>query len=278
MNSISQCKPLLGTYVEISLSGEFSDSYLLDKSKEAFAEIGRIQKLMSFHDRDSELSYVNHNAHHRPCGISKDLSFILNFSMELSNLTGGLFDVTIASKMIKAGLLPDHGISLDVDNNWESISLDKRQVYFKKQVQLDLGGIAKGYAVDKAFEKLKGLPFAIVNAGGDLRVNQWENETIGIKVPGDSCARNIVPVRMLNSGLATSAFYYNKKSLVVHNSIAKKSIKTNRSVSVFAPSCMVADALTKVVLLSPKYAEILELMSSHLLIVDNKGHILDRFN
>ena len=61
-NHIKRCKPLLGTYVEVSVSSESDDNALLDITEYVFSEIQRIENLMSFHNPDSELSYVNREA------------------------------------------------------------------------------------------------------------------------------------------------------------------------------------------------------------------------
>ena len=60
-NSISMCRPHLGTYVEVDISADASDDTLIDWSLSIFSEIQRIEKMMSFHELESELSHINKN-------------------------------------------------------------------------------------------------------------------------------------------------------------------------------------------------------------------------
>ena len=78
---IKRCKPLLGTYVEVSVSSESDDNTLLDITEYVFSEIQRIENLMSFHNPDSELSYLNREAYRHSCPISKDMEEVLTAAL-----------------------------------------------------------------------------------------------------------------------------------------------------------------------------------------------------
>jgi thiamine biosynthesis lipoprotein len=122
----------------------------------------------------------------------------------------------------------------------------------------DLGGIAKGYAVDLAIAALElhGVTSACVNAGGDLRVIGPSAWPVSIRAPGDPAAI-AVRLELRNAALATSANYFSAKRL--RGDIAVSPLVDGRdgraltdatSVTVRAPTCAVADALTKVVMAS----------------------------
>ena len=84
--SIQRCKPILGTYVEVSLTGRVPESELIQISEDLFKELERIHNLMSFHDEGSELSLINQNAHQEKVLISADTYAVLNQAIEMSNV------------------------------------------------------------------------------------------------------------------------------------------------------------------------------------------------
>jgi len=159
-------------------------------------------------------------------------------------VTVGAFDITVAPRLIKSGLLPRHGpvSSLVEAGTWEDILMhDESLVALKQSLQIDLGGIAKGFAVDKAVDYLGtlGLTGAIVNAGGDLRVLGKVDSAFMIRAPRDPHG-NSVPAIMLRPALATSAAYFvrqrtglSKVSAIMHPRTSKP-MKSNVSVSVFS--------------------------------------------
>jgi thiamine biosynthesis lipoprotein len=119
---------------------------------------------------------------------------------------------------------------------------------------IDLGGIAKGYAVDAAIEALEraGVRSACVNAGGDLRVLGDVPFDISIRDPRDPVAMAL-SMSVRNAALATSGAYFSRhlidgelRSALIDGRNAAALID-EFSVTVEAPTCMVADALTKVV-------------------------------
>ncbi|MBV1885756.1 MAG: FAD:protein FMN transferase, partial [Parvibaculaceae bacterium] len=174
MNTLSRCKPLLGTFVEVSVSANTSDKELIALSNQAFDEIDIIHRLMSFHDETSELSRLNKTAHLKPHMLSKDMGAVLSQALSLSALTDGLFDVSIGQELVAQGSLPNHLARQHSSGSWKDIVLDEEKVFFKKPLLIDLGGIAKGYAVDCALKKLSSAHSALVNAGGDLACTDWQ--------------------------------------------------------------------------------------------------------
>lgn len=250
-----RCKPFLGTYVDLTICADEPDEVLLDMSEQAFQEIGRIEQIFSFYRSDSELSMLNQDASDYPCIISSEMQDVLETALILSKESSGFFDITIAPHMERHGLLPKTNAARKVDHtaSWEDIILENGKVYFAKNLTIDLGGIAKGYAVDKAFTLLNDYVVDLtINAGGDLRTKLWQGNTVNVKAVDDNGHKSIHNIVMQNSALASSASYYTEHA---HHSIispAQRSpIQDDRHISVFAPSCLLADALTKIAFLSP---------------------------
>lgn len=243
---------MLGTCVDVSIEGPQPLSELIDLTVFAYAEIKRVQDLMSFHDDKSELSRVNKLAVHSQQTISADLATVLEHAMLLSHLTAGDYDVTIAPELIKYGHLP---ASYDVYHqlgSWKDVILLNNTIEFQQDTKIDLGGIAKGYAVDVAFDavmaKQPELTQLVINAGGDLRMLQWQQQRVKLRSPQPG---QFVEVTMQQAALATShPHLHGRLSTIVHKS-RSLSFPEDHSVSVFASRCMVADSLTKVAFVCP---------------------------
>ena len=282
-NIIKRCKPLLGTYIQVEVKGQVNDKFLIEITNKIFSYLEKIQQLMSFHDKDSELTYINNHAYKETCQISTELAFVLNHALELSKLTMGAYDVTIAPLLSKAGILPKiKDRQIDQDANWQDITLNHHKISFNKKLYIDLGGIAKGYAVDYAFEKIDSLIKeynlqVIINAGGDIKMNKWQDEEIAIKFPNLQ-SNKIFTLPMQNKAIATSANYYMQDSpenSAIISAISKEFIKNKYSVSIFAENCMIADSLTKIVFLQKNITQILAHYQSQSLIIDQQGKIVN---
>lgn len=249
-----RCKPLLGTFVEISTEdGEHS----LHAIEMAFNAIEQVQSLMGFHDPDSELSQINARSHLEPIHIHSWTAEVLAIAKEIHIKSQGIFNCGVGHRLVEAGLLPRHirlnnqsfgGIEdlLFIEPNW---------VQSKLPLCLDLGGIAKGYAVDKAVEVLLANDIASgsVNAGGDMRV--FGNLTQDIQIRNPSKPHELLQIGKMKVGaIATSSLYFSKrdadaKSYMV-NPLNQEHIEFSESYSVIANECVYADALTKVVSIS----------------------------
>lgn len=257
MQSVSRCKPYLGTYVEISLVGELPEMELHELCSAAFSEVERIQHLMSFHEEDSELSKLNKLSPTEELTVSDDLLLVLSFAQSLHTASDGVFDIGTASRLIQLKALPQHdfldsgvcGSSADLQ-----IDLEKKSVHKTRPVTFDLGGIAKGYAVDIAFEFLsqqKSLSSIIINAGGDMRVHPHQGLEITLRPPNKvNQVSKVSP--MLAQACATSASSFAPEDLnsFIIDPKDNQCINDSRSITVFAPCCMHADALTKVCFLT----------------------------
>ncbi|MEM7027217.1 MAG: FAD:protein FMN transferase [Pseudomonadota bacterium] len=256
MNSLSRCKPLLGTYVEINIESEKDRETLLTLSTEAFAKIERIEQLMSFHNPDSELSFINKHAFNYPCSLSLETETVIQTALDISQITNGIFDVTIAPVLSAMGLLPDINVDTDESANWRDIDIQNEMIHFNKPLQIDLGGIAKGYAVDLALSIFDDSDDVVINAGGDMKMSQWQNKIVGIRHP-DLSKNKIIDIPMRAAAVATSANYYLDGKSAIISPATKHAIKDDRSISIFADNCMHADALTKVAFLHNQNESIL---------------------
>ncbi len=253
---ISRSRPLLGTLVEISLAGR-SEAVLHDAATAAFEGIAHIHDLMSLQSAQSELCGLNNAPVGTALRVSPHTWEVLALAREISHLSDGAFDVTVgAAMMARDGATGMQQQQADPAASYRDVELlDKCRVRFRRALALDVGGIAKGYAVDHAVRILRdlGIPAGCVNAGGDLRAFGDEPVTVQVRDPDDP-ARARAHVDLRDRALATSANYACRNGFkaagVVLDPRAGKSVAVQgRSASVRAKSCAVADALAKCVLL-----------------------------
>jgi FAD:protein FMN transferase len=255
--AIRRARPLLGTRVEIAAAADVPPLELHQAVSEAFAVIERIERLMSYHDAQSELSRLNREAAVRPQRMHRDTCVVVRAALEFASLSGGAFDPCIALPLEDWGLLPRHGARLaDPEASWRDVEiLDDSRVRFRRPLRLDLGGIAKGYAVDQAVRTLQrsGLRSILVNAGGDLRVAGEDAEMIALRSPQmPACTAHTIVVR--DAALATSSACYSRRRMAgaevsaLLDPASRTPYLGGASVSVRAADCMSADALTKIVL------------------------------
>ena len=123
MASLTRCQPHLGTYVEVTVSADTSDEKLIDASNAAFSAIEKIDRLMSFHSVESELTMINKTASQQPVQVSSDMNFVIEQALFFSRNTNGVFDITIAPELITNNLLPDHGLDFSERGTWKDITL-----------------------------------------------------------------------------------------------------------------------------------------------------------
>lgn len=144
---------------------------------EAFAEVERLDQLLSNYRPDSEWSRVNRDAPLRPVAVSEELYNLLDRCLAYSRASEGAFDITVGPLMKLWGFYRGQGrvprrfeIRTALGRiGYQHIQLDpaRRTVRFLKPVEMDPGGIGKGYAVDRMVDILRarGLASAIVSAG-----------------------------------------------------------------------------------------------------------------
>jgi FAD:protein FMN transferase len=258
---IRRCRPLLGTFVEITVAGADEDRLNLAVDA-AFAAVERIHDLMSAHDDRSELSLLNREAALRPVTVSRELFLVLQRADKLAAESGGAFDYNVAPTLARWGFLPST-LSRKKSGTWRDVLLLRgRMVYFLQPLALDLGGIAKGFAVDAATKVLqrRGVESALVNAGGDLRAFGAQTSIVHLRHPAAPQMFS-GKISLHDAALATSSPCFTERtfrsSRVSHlvNSLTLTAITGAVSVSVRARECWLADALTKIVLNAPDLAQ-----------------------
>ena len=228
-----------------------------------FKEIWRIDALMSPFKKNSELTKVNNIAKDHAVVISTELFELLKKSIKFSKLSEGAFDITFSSigylYDYREGIQPtDEIIKKNLGAiNYRNIQLntEEHSVYFKKQgVRIDLGGIAKGYAVDNAIEILKscGTEYGLVTAGGDSRIlgnKKGRPWMMGIQHPRQKKAVSVV-LPLSNTAISTSGDYeryFIKDDQRIHHIInpqTGKSADKAWSATVIADDALTSDALS----------------------------------
>jgi FAD:protein FMN transferase len=266
-DSVRRTQPLLGTFVEIAAAGaERGD--LQQAIDEAFAAVAQVHRLMSFHDPHSDVSRLNREASTRAVAVHAWTYQVLQMAMELHRQSAGVFDVTVAPLLQQCGLLPrdadDPAAAMDQPLAEAAVELlgDARVRYRRPATRIDLGGIAKGFAVDRALDVLRqrGHTCGLVNAGGDLAAFGPEPELVHIRHPA-SPGQRLASAAIANAALASSGRTFDLLQLsaagdcAVFDPVAQTPVRRIIGATVRAPSCMVADALTKVVMIAGEGAE-----------------------
>ena len=245
---ISRAKPLLGTTVCVRVHG-LEPAHAQAAIDAAFDAVAQVHDAMSFHEPDSDISRLNRDAQTRPIAVSAQTYDVIAHACTISALTDGVFDIAVAPALVARGRLPrpTHAPEPDASASWRDIELlPEHHIRFLRPLWIDLGGIAKGYAVDRAIEALQAFaPIqACVNAGGDLRLAGPEIECV--RLAAEDCDSDTVPiVELRNGSLASSVSTEDGPHIHVRRGRAG----THRQfVSVTAPRCIDADALTKLVI------------------------------
>lgn len=231
---VKRAQPWLGTFVEITLEGaEGTDAAFAA----GFEAITQVQRRMSFHDETSYLSVLNSS----PVGQWVDLdpmtAAVLQAAKELEDASQGIFNVATASRLIGC------------------FEVQGTRARRTKEAKLDLGGIAKGFAVDLAVEAiLRVLPgvSGVVNAGGDLRVFGSKSQVVHLRSE-TSRGPLLRTVSCSNVALATSSSRRPgepRNHYSAQHFIHGVPYVSGFTVSVIAQKCIWADALTKIALMA----------------------------
>jgi thiamine biosynthesis lipoprotein len=249
---VERARPLLGTTVAIQAHG-VDESAVHRAIDAAFAAVAEIHRLMSFHEPDSDLSRLHRTRRGVRVQLAAPTAEVLREALRLSALSEGLFDVSAAGQLVAWGLLP-RPASAELpaaDANWRHIHLDEEDgVRLERPLWIDLGGIAKGYAVDRATEALRahGIAHSCVNAGGDLRTLGEGPHRVAIDTGTDETLRP--ELELGETALATSHSRHWRGAENGPHIDARTGAAAGRGdcVSVVAARCIHADALTKIVL------------------------------
>jgi thiamine biosynthesis lipoprotein len=263
-----RAQPWLGTLVEITVPDAFTTDAARCASalNAAFAAVALVHRTMSFHDPASDVSAINRLAVGDTCTVDPHTAAVLRCALMLEAESDGVFNIACADALVRWGLLPTDaeddaavtGTELAAAPPRGVVAVDDEdRVTRLRYGRIDLGGIAKGYAVDIAVDVLQaaGIGAACVNAGGDLRGFGDVDFPVVVRDPQlpTQAGRHLF---IREQALATSACYFSAR---VHDGLACSALVDGadgspvvhaRSASVVAPRCMLADGLTKLVMAS----------------------------
>ncbi len=255
---------IMGTRITVELWAE--DPAKAEQAIDAVLdEMRHIDETMSTYKPTSEVSRVNDKAADGPMRISKELFDLLVTAKQYSEITEGAFDITYAS----VGYMYDFRKRVRPNEtqiakalpavNYRHVLLDpeKQTVQFsQKGVRIDLGGIAKGYSVDRGIDVLKGLGYtrAFVGAGGDSRIigdrfgKPW---IVGIRDPRKGEGNVIARIPLVDAAISTSGDYerfFDEDGVRYHHIIdphTGHSASKVRSATVIGPYATRTDGLSK---------------------------------
>jgi thiamine biosynthesis lipoprotein len=251
-------EPHMGTLFRIKL-------YTADEQqaaaafRAAFARIHDLDAALSDYKPDSELNRVCRTM--RPVKVSEDLFHVLAASQKLSEQTGGAFDVTLGPvirlwrEARKSNRLPDAADLKEAGRHcgYRKLHLDEadRTLWLDRaDMQLDLGGIAKGYAADSALAVLTqlGIRSALVAASGDLAFSDPPLGQRGWRIGVDSSVLELSHAAVSTSGAAEQHLDTNgKRYSHIIDPASFMGLSRDLTVTIVAPSGILADGMATAV-------------------------------
>jgi FAD:protein FMN transferase len=280
---LERTEAIMGTrcYVQLWTEAPAEGNAALDA---VMAEFRRIDDLMSHYKPESQLSQINAHANQEPVQVDKELFDLIKLSTHYSQITDGAFDITYAS----VGYLYDYRQHIHPTEeqirqalpavNWHNMLLDEEHhtVRFEHPgMRIDLGGIGKGYAVDRGVEILKarGIRNAVVTAGGDSRIlgdhlgRPW---LVAIRHPDDP-KKVVTRIPLSDAAMSTSGDYeryFDENGVRYHHIIDPRtghSASKVRSATILAPTATQTDGMSKTafVLGAEKTLEIINRMPEY---------------
>ncbi|TVY07933.1 FAD:protein FMN transferase [Paenibacillus cremeus] len=250
-------KLYMDTVVDIQVIPGNSEQEAEARIRRAFDAFRKVEDTCSRFSPDSELMAACRQIM-TPVPVSPLLFELLCFALQFAEWTGGIFDPAVGKVMEEYGFNRHYLTGQSIQSpaadhtSYRDILLNEqdRTVYLCKPLVIDLGAIAKGFAIDLAAKELEPFDGFIVNAGGDLyagghndRGEPWE---IGIQHPTEP-ERILYKLSLSNEAVCTSGSYERKSATnpEIHHLIhptSKYSPNTWVSCSVVAPFAMLADA------------------------------------
>ena len=249
----------MDTYMEITAYGRKSEEAV----EEAAKEIARLDELLSTGSESSEITMLNHN---KIVNVSEDTAYLLKRSIELWKTTGGAFDITIYPVMRAWGFtggefrVPDNAELADFLANVDASKLEfnesTKTLALPEKVEIDFGGIAKGYTSEHVAKILKeyGIKSATLNLGGNVQTigskpdgSEWR---IAIKNP-DNTQSYLGVISVEDKAVITSGGYeryFEENGIVYHHIIDPKTGKPAQngltSVTIVCDDGTLADGLS----------------------------------
>jgi len=235
----------LGTIIRIVVDRSDSEQ-ATDLSELAFVGINRIEALMSAYRADSEVGILNQQGFCE--NVSNDTREVIEKALHYWKVTGGAFDITALPALKGVAEQGSDGLRNVGRAGSQDIVIKGKEVRFRKEgLGINLGGIAKGYAVDAAVAILRenGVESGFVDAGGDIRVigsrsdgSPWR---IGLADP-KSARRMTSVIEIADAAVATSATYRRGTADIIDARSGKAADSVMRA-TVVAHTAMDADAL-----------------------------------
>ena len=231
--------------------------------EEVFNEAARIDRLMSTYKDESEISKINREAATHPVAATDELFTLLQRSLDISALTRGAFDITYDSVGqhydFRERQRPDDTVveTERANIDYRLVDLDRAAgtVAFEREgVRINLGGIAKGYVVERGIDILRhrGIEFASVTAGGDTRLlgdRRGRPWMVGIRDPRKE-GEVAIMLPLVDEAISTSGDYerFFEEDGVRYHHIIKPSTGQPaggvHSATVFGPDAVITDALS----------------------------------
>lgn len=287
-----QQRDIMGTRISLEL-WHADAAIAAGCGKQIFTEMHRIDALMSPYKSTSELSFINNNAAISTIDISAELAHLIGRSLYFSRISQGAFDITYASigyaYDYRKGRKPsDQAVALRLDAiDYRHIRLEHRKLQFlDSDLRIDLGGIAKGYAVDRAIDIARscGINQAMISAGGDSRIigdKRGRPWIIGIRHPRKS-DEVVLVLPLSDTAISTSGdyerFYIENGKRVHHiiNPSTGRSAQASWSATVTGADAMTTDALSTTIFVLgaiPGMALIETLDGIDAIIIDSNGKL-----
>jgi FAD:protein FMN transferase len=263
----------MDTQVELLLLNNSSHNAEL-VSDAVFAEMERLEKIFSRSLQDSEISLINRSAGIEPVSVGHEMLSVVSQANYYAQLSEGAFDPTIAPLIDLWGFLgQEYRVPSEAEIsavlplvNYSMVQIDdsRQSIYLpEKKMALELGGIAKGFIIDRALDILTaaGVEHAFINAGGDIGLlgskpggSPWQ---IGVRHPREG--NKIIAVLPVSGGAVVTSGDYQRafveEGINYHHLLNSRSGMPARelvSVTIYAATALEADALsTTVFLLGP---------------------------
>ena len=236
--------------------------------KECESILKDIDNKMSRQITSSEINEINNQAGKSYVKVSDDTYYVIKESIDFSNISNDTFDISVGPIVDLWGIgtedakIPSHEEIKDALSlvNYRNIILDDENKSVKlanKNMEIDLGGIAKGYAADKIYEYLKEekLKSALINLGGNIYVlgNKENNQpfSIGIQDPTKPRGNSIGDIKVSNKSIVTSGIYeryFEKNNKIYHHMLDPHTgypFDNNlSSVTIISDKSIICDALS----------------------------------
>ena len=253
---------MMGTEVSVFLWSDDPEAGRL-ALEEVFSEADRIDRLMSTYKDESEISKINREAAQQPTAASAELLQLIQRSLDISVLTRGAFDITYESVGqhydFRARQRPD-AATVEAERkliDYQLVKLDKvaGTVGFAREgVRINLGGIAKGYVVERGVDLLRhrGIRHAIVTAGGDSRLlgdRRGRPWMVGIRDPRKD-GEVAISLPLADEAISTSGDYeryFDEDGTRYHHIIVPSTGAPAggvHSATVIGPDAVITDALS----------------------------------